>query len=90
MVGAGLFFINEILRLNGSDPMPWSCIIALVAGCFILLVEFGLACYALFNQTAVAAYNINVGANVFLILLITFLKSLIPIALIIFAALRQR
>ena len=90
LVGGCLFFINEIIRLNGSDPMPYSCIIALIAGCCFLLVEFGVACYGMFNQTAMSAYGINVGANVFLILLITFLKSLIPIALIVFAALRQR
>lgn len=90
LAGGCLFFINEIIRLNGSDPMPYSCIIALIAGCFFLLVEFGLGCYAVFNMTAMSAYGINSGGTLFLILIFTFLRCLIPVAMVVFAALRQR
>ena len=90
LVGACLFFANEIMRVNGSNPMPYSNLIAMIAACFLLLAEFTVACYGVFNLTAMTAYGINVGGSVFVILLFTLLRSLIPVALIVFAALRQR
>ena len=90
LAGASLFTINEIMRLSGSDAMPWSCLTALLGASFYLLVELVAATYGILNLSAVNAYRTNVGSSVFLIMLFMFLKSIIPIGLIVFSAIRQR
>lgn len=90
MIGAALFFVNELMRLNGSDLMPYSCIIALVGGCVFIFVRLSLGASLIFTRTAASAYGIMPGATLFKILLSTVFLCLIPIAMVVFAAMRQK
>lgn len=91
VVCGALFFTNEINRLvSRTNPMPNSCIMAIIAGAAYLLLEFGNSIYSMFNLSRAFLIGVSTGSSFFQILLYTFLHSLIPIALILTAAFRRR